>query len=81
MLIHRVVQNDNGKRQKKKRGLKLRLRYLRYRQTPLPHIRVKAHALRREHQLLLLCDPLNFADFQEQEYKANASYLYVFSCC
>ena len=61
----------------KKRGLKLRLRLSRYRQTPLHHIRVKAHAKRREHQLLLLVLLSNWRFFRNKN-KANASLFYVF---
>ena len=71
-------------RQKENVDYLLRLRSIRYRQTPMQHIRVKAHALRREHQLLLLllCEILPISI--EQEYKADASsyvclnYVYLF---
>ena len=51
----------------------LRLRYLRYRQTPNNLKRVKAHAERREPSTLFLVVPVNFADFQITRIKADAS--------
>ena len=51
----------------------LRLRYLRYRQTPNNLKRVKAHAERREPSTLLLVASVNFADFQITRIKADAS--------
>ena len=46
----------------------LRLRFLRYLQTPMHHIRAKAHALRREHQLPLLV-LLSICRFSESKNK------------
>ena len=52
--------------------------FLRYRQTPLPLKRVKAHAVGREHQLLLLCVLFEFWRISRTRMQANAFYLYVF---
>ena len=51
----------------------LRLRYLRYRQTPNNLKRVKAHAIRREPSTFVLDCFCQFADFQITRIKADAS--------
>ena len=51
--------------------------FLRYRQTPLPLKRVKAHAVWREHQLLLSW-LFNYWRISRTRMQANAFYLYVF---
>lgn len=63
----------------KKRGLKLRQRFQRYRQTPCTHITSKSPRHRREHQLSLLCTFLNFGDFLKARMKLTLLYLYVFN--
>ena len=52
--------------------------FLRYRQTPNTLKRVKAHAVGREHQLLLLCVLFEFWRISRTRMQANAFYLYVF---
>ena len=59
----------------------LRLRYLRYRQTPVFLKRVKAHAERREPSTLLLEQTEYFADFQITRIKADASQYVFFVFC
>ena len=59
----------------------LRLRLLRYRQTPNYPKRVKAHAERREPSTLLLIVFLKFGEFQKTRIKADASqYVYYVIC-
>ena len=55
----------------------LRLRYLRYRQTPVLLKRVRAHALGREPSTLLLIDS-NFGEFGEQELKLSLQRIFLF---
>ena len=59
----------------------LRLRLLRYRQTPNNLKRVKAHAERREPSTLLLVVSVNFADFQKTRIKADASQYVCYVIC
>lgn len=64
----------------KKRGLKLRLRFLRYRQTPCTHIRVKAHA-KGVSINFYSCVLLQICRFSESKNKANAFLYYMSFVC
>ena len=57
----------------------LRLRYLRHRQTPYNHIRVKAHAERREHLYFYSWLLLYIGDISGNKNLSGRFFLYVFS--
>ena len=61
----------------------LRLRLLRYRQTPMFPKRVKAHAIKREPSTLLLKHFFNFGEFQKARFcgRFNVYFFFFFFLC